>query len=69
MDILTFHLTYNTFKKHGNILSPTQVINLLENKNLSYEQLCKIEELYNKNYSFSFNYLKSMQSMRKIKID
>ena len=69
MDILTFHLTYNTFKKYGNILSPTQVINLLENKNLSYEQLCKIEELYNKNYSFSFDYLKSMQSMRKIKID
>ena len=69
MDDFNFFLTYRTFKSNGDILSPSQVINLLENKELSFVQLETIQSLYNNNYNFAFDYLKSLYKLKKIKIE
>tara|TARA_B110000208_G_C11796328_1_gene439757 strand:- start:1690 stop:1899 length:210 start_codon:yes stop_codon:yes gene_type:complete len=69
MDDFNFFLTYRTFKSNGDILSPEQVSNLLEDKNLSVIQLNQVEQLYNKNYTSVFNYLKSLTQLSEIKIE
>ena len=69
MDDFNFFLTYRTFKSNGDILSPSQVINLLENKELSFVQIEIIQSLYNNNYNSAFDYLKSLYKLRKIKIE
>tara|TARA_B110000967_G_C18697666_1_gene466186 strand:- start:523 stop:732 length:210 start_codon:yes stop_codon:yes gene_type:complete len=69
MDELTFYMTYRTLKTDGYILSPEQVSNLLEDKNLSVTQLNQVEQLYNKNYTSVFNYLKSLTQLSEIKIE
>ena len=69
MDDLTFFITYRTLKVDGYILSPPQVVNLLEDKNLSINQLNQIEQLYNKTYTTTFDYLKSINKLNEIKIE
>lgn len=69
MDDFNFFLTYRTFKSNGDILSPSQVINLLENKELSFVQLETIQSLYNNNYNSAFDYLKSLYKLKIIKIE
>ena len=69
MDNLTFYMTYHSIRKDGYILSPQQLINLLEDKDLTTNQLNQIEQLYNKNYTSCFDYLKSLNKLKEIKID
>jgi len=54
---------------NGDILSPGQVINILENKELTIDQLDRIQSLYNKNYNSAFDYLKSLYQLSEIKIE
>jgi len=69
MNDFNFFLTYRTFKMNGDILSPGQVINILENKELTIDQLDRIQSLYNKNYNSAFDYLKSLYQLSEIKIE